>query len=190
VVRSATELREEILTAAREEFAQYGLAGARIDRIASAAKASKERLYAHFGDKESLFRHVVAADHERYFATAALRPEAVAEFVGLVFDLSHDHPEMVRMVNWAQLEGFRLEQAPADAEALPAHMIGAITEAQAAGRVDPTLNPPDLLAMLFALGMAWAHFPSPRSEADVDPDVRTARRAAAVAAAQRIITPS
>ena len=59
-MRTTTELRDEILTAARAEFAQYGLAGARIDRIARSASASKERLYAHFGDKETLFRDVVA----------------------------------------------------------------------------------------------------------------------------------
>ena len=51
-----------ILAAARAEFAHYGLAGARIDRIARTAQASKERLYAHFGDKETLFREVLAAD--------------------------------------------------------------------------------------------------------------------------------
>src|SRR5690348_70553 len=32
-VRNTTELRGEILAAARAEFAQYGLAGARVDRI-------------------------------------------------------------------------------------------------------------------------------------------------------------
>ena len=36
--------------------------GARIDRIAKAAAASKERLYAHFTDKEALFRSVAGAD--------------------------------------------------------------------------------------------------------------------------------
>src|SRR3981189_168640 len=60
-VRNTTELRGEILAAARTEFAQYGLAGARIDRIAGSAHASKERLYAHFADKEALFRDAVAA---------------------------------------------------------------------------------------------------------------------------------
>ena len=53
-VRSTTELRDVIIDAARAEFAQYGLAGSRIDRIAKSANASKERLYAHFGDKEAL----------------------------------------------------------------------------------------------------------------------------------------
>lgn len=188
-MRSTTELRGEILAAARDEFARYGLAGARIDRIASAAKASKERLYAHFGDKESLFREVVAADHERYFAAATLRPDAVAEFAGAVFDLAHDHPEMVRMITWARLEGLPLEDPRPGADSLPADLIAALAEAQAAGHVNPGLDPADVLAMLFAVGLAWVHLPSPHADADADPAIRAARRAAAVAAAQRIIEP-
>ena len=80
-MRTRTELRGEILAAARAEFAQYGLAGARIDRIARAANASKERLYAHFGDKETLFRDVVATDGLEFFRAVELRPDAVPEFV-------------------------------------------------------------------------------------------------------------
>ena len=66
-MRTTTELRDEILAAARAEFARCGLAGARIDRIAKSAKASKERLYAHFSDKEALFREVALADARRAF---------------------------------------------------------------------------------------------------------------------------
>jgi AcrR family transcriptional regulator len=87
-VRTTSELRDTILSAARSEFAQYGLAGARIDRIAKAADASKERLYAHFGDKEALFRSVVAADAAEFFAAVTLRPDAVPEFVGDIYDLA------------------------------------------------------------------------------------------------------
>jgi AcrR family transcriptional regulator len=76
---NTTELRGEILEAARTEFAKYGLAGPRIDRIARNAQASKERLYAHFGDKEALFREVFAADSSEFFRSVTLRPDAVPE---------------------------------------------------------------------------------------------------------------
>ncbi len=62
-----------ILAAARAEFAQYGLAGARIDRIARTAQAGKERIYAHFRDKETLFREVLAADSTEFFEAISLR---------------------------------------------------------------------------------------------------------------------
>ena len=91
--------------AARSEFAQYGLAGARIDRIARAAEASKERLYAHFKDKEALFRSVVAADLAEFFAAVTLRPDAVPEFVGDIYDLACRRPEHLRMITWASWRG-------------------------------------------------------------------------------------
>ncbi len=100
-MRSTSELRDHILTAARTEFARYGFAGgARIDRIASAASASKERLYAHFGDKEALFREVLAANVAEFFQAVQLRPDAVPEFVGGLFDLQVRRPEHHRMVAW------------------------------------------------------------------------------------------
>ena len=51
-MRSAGEAtRDRILAAAKDEFATYGLAGARINRIAAQARASKDRLYAYFASK-------------------------------------------------------------------------------------------------------------------------------------------
>lgn len=52
--------RERILVAAKAEFAQYGIAGARVNRIADAAKASKDRLYAYFAGKDELYAAVTA----------------------------------------------------------------------------------------------------------------------------------
>src|SRR5262249_15209214 len=55
---SGEATRQRILEAAKREFAQYGLSGARINRIAANAHASKERLYAYFPSKEALFAAV------------------------------------------------------------------------------------------------------------------------------------
>jgi TetR/AcrR family transcriptional regulator len=189
-VRSTSELRDTILTAARTEFAQYGLAGARIDRIAKAADASKERLYAHFGDKETLFRGVVAADAAEFFAAVTLRLDAVAEFVGDIYDLACRRPEHLRMITWANLEGFALDPPPIDGrESVAARDIGTIEAAQAAGYVDASWNPMDLLVLLFGVALAWAQSPHPDA-ATGDPDIVAARRAAAVEAARRIVAPA
>lgn len=185
-MRNTAELRGEILEAARSEFAQYGLAGARIDRIARTAQASKERLYAHFGDKEALFREVFAADSTEFFRAVTLRPEAVPEFVGEIYDLAIRRPEHLRMINWAHLEGFMPGEPMADGQPLHEHGIRAIEDAQAAGYVDPAWQPADLIAMLFAIGLTWAHLPHPDAITD-DPAVIAQRRAAAVEAAARII---
>lgn len=190
-MRSTTELREAILRAARAEFAQYGLAGSRVDRIAKAASASKERLYAHFGDKETLFRDVAATDGRRYFAAFVVQPEAVAEFAGDVFDLAADNPEHLRMLTWARLEGFPLDPADLIEDGQgpsPDQAVAAIEVAQASGFVDPSWVPQDLLVLLFGIALAWVQFPDLQPGVD-DSSVRVARRAAAVEAARRVIAP-
>jgi AcrR family transcriptional regulator len=185
-VRSTTELRGEILTAARTEFAHYGLAGARIDRIAKSAHASKERLYAHFGDKETLFREVVAADVAEFFSAVTLRPDAVPEWVGNLYDLACTRPEHIRMMTWAHLEGFVLEEPRTDGEPVPFQAIAAVEAAQAGGHVDSAWQPVELLIMLFGIGLAWAHWPDPSACTD-DPALNAHRRSAAIEAAARVI---
>ena len=185
-MRNTTELRGEILGAARAEFAQYGLAGARIDRIARAAQASKERLYAHFGDKDALFREVVADDVAEFFRAVTLRPDGVPDFVGNLYDLACTRPEHLRMTMWARLEGLILDEPRADGEPIPAQAIAAVEAAQAGGHVDRAWRPVDLLVILFGIALAWAHWPDPQAVTD-DPTLIAHRRAAAVEAATRII---
>lgn len=185
-VRSTTELRGEILAAARAEFAGYGLAGARIDRIARAAHASKERLYAHFGDKETLFREVFAADGAEFFRSVTLRPDAVPDFVGDIYDLAYRRPQHLRMIRWAQLEGFTLGEPTVEGPSPQAQAVAAIEAAQAGGHVDPRWDPAELIVLLFGIGLAWAHIPHPDVITD-DPAVLASRRAAAVEAAARVV---
>jgi len=186
-MRTRTELREDILAAARVEFAQYGLAGARIDRIARTAQASKERLYAHFTDKEALYREVLAADFASFFRAVTVQPEQVPDFVGDIYDLSRTQPEHLRMITWAQLEGFALDEPRTeDDQPVFGCAIATIEAAQASGHVDRAWQPAELLVLLFGIGMAWAHSPHPDSVTD-DPALIASRRAAAVEAATRII---
>ncbi|SPM41675.1 TetR family transcriptional regulator, partial [Mycobacterium numidiamassiliense] len=189
-VRTTSELRDTILAAARTEFAQYGLAGARIDRIARAADASKERLYAHFGDKETLFRSVVAADAAEFFAAVTLRADAIPEFVGDIYNLACRTPEHLRMMTWANLEGLKLDPPSLDdPESVLARDIATIEAAQAAGQVDVAWQPMELLTLLFGVALAWAQSPRPDA-VTADPAIVAARRAAAVEAARRIVTPA
>lgn len=57
----SVQTREAILRAATVEFTEYGLAGARMDRISTQANANKQGLYYHFGSKENLFKEVLIA---------------------------------------------------------------------------------------------------------------------------------
>ena len=53
------ESRTAILRAAAEEFAEHGIAGARTDAIARAARVNKALLYYYFKDKETLYGAVL-----------------------------------------------------------------------------------------------------------------------------------
>ena len=59
--------RRAILQAAITEFSREGVAGARTDAIARAAKVNKALLYYYFEDKESLYGHAT-----RYSPTTKL----------------------------------------------------------------------------------------------------------------------
>lgn len=61
--------RDSILQAALAEFAQEGLAGARMDAIAAAAGVNKALLYYYFHDKESLYGAVL----DRFFVRLSER---------------------------------------------------------------------------------------------------------------------
>ncbi|MFI0446940.1 TetR/AcrR family transcriptional regulator [Actinomadura sp. 6N118] len=55
----AAQARRRIMDAALEVFVRDGYVGAKTDEIASAAGASKQTIYKHFGRKEKLFEQIV-----------------------------------------------------------------------------------------------------------------------------------
>ena len=101
----AEATKADILTIAREEFADKGLAGARIDEIANRTNTSKRMIYYHFASKEGLYRAVLEGEYSRISETEIALPidqmsaeEALRANVRLTFDYHHDHPEFVRLV--------------------------------------------------------------------------------------------
>ncbi|MFE7741809.1 TetR/AcrR family transcriptional regulator [Nocardia sp. NPDC057455] len=96
--------RQALLRAARDEFAQYGLAGARVDRIAEAAGVNKERIYGLFGSKDKLF-DVILIDTLREFIDV-VQPLADTEpgaYVGKLYDYHRDNPQLLRLMLWEAL---------------------------------------------------------------------------------------
>ncbi len=99
--------RRRLLEAAVEEFSRYGFAGARVDRIATAAKVNKERIYQYFGGKEELFGAVL--ERELAAAMDAVPIEghgidAVTDYAGRLFDYQIRHPHLARLTFWEGLE--------------------------------------------------------------------------------------
>src|SRR6202040_1979167 len=57
--RDPAATRRKLLVAARREFADSGLAGARVDEIAARAGVNKQLVYHYFGDKDALYLAVL-----------------------------------------------------------------------------------------------------------------------------------
>ncbi len=70
--------REKILEAARLEFAELGLAGARVDRIAEHAGVNKAMIYYHFKSKDELYGCVIDEFQQR--AMSLIRQDLSASF--------------------------------------------------------------------------------------------------------------
>ena len=97
--------KRNIIEVATQEFAENGLAGARIDEIAAKTKSSKRMIYYYFGDKEGLYVKVLEAAYSKVRATEAtldledLPPlEALEKLVRFTFDHHNGNAEFIRLV--------------------------------------------------------------------------------------------
>ncbi|GII03597.1 TetR/AcrR family transcriptional regulator [Planobispora takensis] len=99
--REAT--KDALLAAARSEFAAYGIAGARVDRIADRAGVNKERIYGYFGSKEKLFDQVVSAALDEVVEAVTTPGDDPAEYVGRLYDFCLAHPDLTRLLMWESL---------------------------------------------------------------------------------------
>ena len=105
--------RQKILDAARVEFSEKGLHGARVDVIAERSGANKERIYAYFGGKEQLFRETlrgsiaeIIAEEQTLLNQLAQDPTRMTEST-LEHYLSflERHPHFWRLLAWENLSG-------------------------------------------------------------------------------------
>jgi AcrR family transcriptional regulator len=113
-LRDADRSQNTILAAARDEFAEFGLGGARMDRIAERAGLNKRLIYYYFEDKEKLFQAVLEQtyldirEEERKLNLLGLKPaEAVRRLVEFTWDYYLEHPEFLTLLNSANLHRAR-----------------------------------------------------------------------------------
>jgi len=99
------------LDAARTEFSRHGLAGARINRIASVSAANKERIYANFGSKEGLFDAVMVDTLAAHAEMKGVKYGSPHEIVDRLRGTHEQAPELLRLMLW--------EALTLDGEALP-----------------------------------------------------------------------
>ncbi len=104
--RDSERSRKAILQAARDEFAVYGLGGARLERIATEAQVHKRLVYYYFQDKDNLFSAVLESvyaeirDAQLYLDLKDMPPlAALRRLVEFTWDYYIAHPEFITFLN-------------------------------------------------------------------------------------------
>jgi AcrR family transcriptional regulator len=140
-VRDADRSQSTILAAARDEFAEHGLGGARVDRIAERAGLNKRLIYYYFADKETLFQAVLEQayrdirEQERNLHLTDLEPEtAVRRLVEFTWDYYLAHPEFITLLNSANLHKARHLQESTRARELNLPVIETLAAVLERGR--------------------------------------------------------
>jgi AcrR family transcriptional regulator len=155
MVGDAQATQRRLLEAATQEFAARGIAGARVDRIAMAAKSNKAQIYHYFGSKDQLFDAVFNAMVVETLREVPIDVADLPGYAGRLFDGYQRNPQIARLATW-----YRLERAGTVA---PLEMVvksnrdkvDAISRAQRSGELPSHFAAADLLALVLALAALW-----------------------------------
>lgn len=147
--------RERILATATAEFAANGIAGTRIDRIASEAGVSKGLIYAYFPSKDRLFDAVFDQIVAQVLRDAPIDPTDLPGYAGRLFDGYEQSPHIARLASWYRLERAGAEAPLASVVKSNRDKVAAITAAQKAGSISDRFAPADLLGLVVTIAAMW-----------------------------------
>ncbi|WP_310829555.1 TetR/AcrR family transcriptional regulator [Paenibacillus pedocola] len=152
-MRNAEATRELILNAAMDEFSAFGIAGARVERIAKNAGCNKNLIYVYFENKETLFNTVLQKHRDRAFEDIPFTPNDLPGYAVSVFNFAMTHPQLMRLMMWSNLEHQAVNSS--QRETLHEQKVQAISNAQSSGHVGSTMLPGILLTYVMTLATAW-----------------------------------
>ncbi|MEU3985097.1 TetR family transcriptional regulator [Streptomyces sp. NPDC026672] len=177
---SATRAR--LIEAAYAEFVAYGLAGARVERIAKNAPANKQAIYAYFGSKNELFDTVLGNRLRILADVVPFTAHDLPAYTAALFDAFIADPDLIRLTHWKTLE-----KPEASAQELQAHLEKAQAVADAYGADLETGM--DALMIALSAAQSWlATPPAIRNPGEDAEEARLKRHRAAVIAAVEAMT--
>ena len=161
--RNPARNQERILKAATEEFARFGLGGARVDRIAARAGANKRMLYYYYGNKEDLFLAVLEARYahirraELGLHLLDLDPvQGMRRMVEFTWNYYLRHPEFLTLLNSENLHRARHLKRSRDIAAMHSPLIALLRDlllrGERAGTFRKGVDPVQLYISIAALG--------------------------------------
>ena len=133
--RNPEATRRKLLTAARREFADSGLAGARVDEIAARAGVNKQLVYHYFGDKDALYLAVLEwvyeeiRAQERKLNLTGLPPrQAIRKLIESSFDHLAAHPDFILLLNDENRGGARHVRTSRRLEAMHSPLVNMVSK--------------------------------------------------------------
>ena len=133
--RDPIATQRKLLSAARREFAQNGLAGARVDEIAARAGVNKQLVYHYFGDKDALYLAVLEwvyeeiREQERKLNLEGLPPEqAIKKLIEASFDHLAAHADFIVLLNDENRGGARHVRGSRRLEAMHSPLVSMVSK--------------------------------------------------------------
>jgi TetR/AcrR family transcriptional regulator len=165
--RQAEATIARILKAARAEFVERSLPGARVDEIARRAGVNKRLLYHYIGNKEAIYSRVmleayreIRAGEERLHLATLDPKTAMARLVGFTFDHFQANPWFIRLLATENMQRARHIRKIRDLRQLHSHIIGQIKDilarGQKAGQFRKPIDPLELY--LTIAGLSYFYF--------------------------------
>ncbi|HEX6344546.1 TetR family transcriptional regulator [Umezawaea sp.] len=185
MIRDADRTRKKLLDAATAEFAELGIAGARVNRIAEVAGCNKAMLYAYYGSKDLLFDAVFTAHVAEFLVRVPFDATDLPGYAGRLHDYFEDNPAARRLSVWYRLERPGSAHLEAVVE-VNRQRLEEVARAQEDGVLARHHPPVALLALVQAVSTSWSSM-NPEFDA-LAPD-REERRAAVVDAVRRLTAP-
>ncbi|MEV7598069.1 TetR family transcriptional regulator [Kitasatospora sp. NPDC089797] len=152
--RDAEATRQRLIEAGRAEFAAHGLAGARVDRIAEAARSNKAQIYHYFKSKAGLFEAVWNSAVGEIIGGLPFDVEDLPGVAARLSDIYAEHPDLPRLITWQNLERAGQPLSGLGVEEVR-RRSAALADAQARGVVSDRFDPRVLFAVIVHTAMLW-----------------------------------
>ncbi|WP_111768638.1 TetR family transcriptional regulator [Nakamurella deserti] len=180
MARDGAASRVRLLAAAAVEFAQHGIVGARVDRIAASSGVNKAQMYAWYGSKDGLFDAVFAAQLHGIVDAVPFDADDLPGYAVRLYDSYLQAPELVRLASWNRLERMPTGDLLVGHDELSEPKFAAIARAQADGSILAGLRPDEVYSLVIALAGTWSPVSATFTASAADSEVDHQRRRAAL----------
>ncbi|GAA2008126.1 TetR family transcriptional regulator [Nakamurella flavida] len=180
MVRDGEASRRRLLAAAAAEFAQHGIVGARVDRIAASSGVNKAQMYAWFGSKDGLFDAVFDDQLHGIVDSVPFDADDLPGYAVRLYDSYLAAPELVRLASWNRLERVPTGDLLSGHRELSEPKNRAIARAQEQGRILAGIRPDEVYSLVIALAGTWSPVSATYTASAADGGADHERRRAAL----------